>query len=51
MALVFIHTGHLVLTRFFSLKAEQQREQEKRLERGPMTNVMATLSNIGGALC
>jgi len=31
--------------------AEIRRGQKEELECGPMPNVMATLSNIGGALC
>jgi len=33
------------------LVANQQHQNNKELECGPMPNVMVTLQNIGGALC
>ena len=33
------------------IKKNEKMKNIKRLERGPMPNVMAALPNIGGALC
>ena len=43
-------TSNLRRLRLGEEKKEEE-ERKKELENGPMPNVMAALSNIGGAIC
>jgi len=43
--------GHIKCQSMVDIQSEIRRGKKKKLECGPMPNVMAALSNIGGALC
>jgi len=49
-----LHYGHIMCQSMVDIQsatAEIRRGKKKKLECGPMPNVMAALPNIGGALC